>query len=449
MNRNSAIIGDTGSLRGVSIPDLGEANQEVGRKSDVGAQPVPALRAARRSVLSYTFRSLADRNFLRLWLGTLFMISGFQMQAIAQGYLVYEMTGSAKILGLVSTAGALPLLALAPFTGAIADRVERRLLVQASQAFAAFVAVAVAVSIVTGKVTWVHLMAASMAQGAMIAFMAPARQAIIPQLVGRENISNAMALNAAVMGAAALAAPAVAGLLYSSIGPQGVYFLVVASGLAAVGFTGTIHLGPRTTRRAMAPVLADVAAGLSYIRGNGLVKLHLAVALTAVLLAMPLTSLLPVFVVDVYHRESGAFGLLISMIGLGSLAGSLVIAGMSDRRRGRVVIGGGFLAGGALVLVGLAPSYLVAVPIMAIFGLGLSGNINLNQALLMEKVDDRYRGRVMSILIMTFGLTPLGVLPAALAVDVVGAQLVVGFMGVAMMAAAAVFLTQKRLRRLQ
>jgi MFS family permease len=328
--------------------------------------------------------------------------------------------------------------------------VERKLLVQGGQAILAMVTVAVAVSVLTGTATWVHLLAAAMLQGAAIAFMAPARQALIPQLVGRESIGNAVALNASVMGLAALTAPAVAGVLYYLIGPAGVYFLVAASGLTALGFTIAVRVNAPGPGRVNAPVLADVKAGLSYVRRNRLVMVHLGVALAAVLLAMPIQSLLPVLVVDVFHQESGALGLLVSMMGLGSLVGSLLIASMGNRRRGVILVLGAFLAGIALLLVALLPWYLVTVVIMAFLGLGIGSNMTLNHALLMEEVDERYRGRVMSILLMTFGLIPLGVLPAGLAIDIVGSQAVIGALGVAMLATTTVvWFTQKELRRLQ
>ena len=377
------------------------------------------------------------------------MISGFQMQVIAQGYLVYEMTNSAKILGIVSTAGAVPVLSLALFGGAIADRIQRKFLVQAGQALSAFISFGVALLIATGTATWVHLLMAAIAHGAMMAFMAPARQALIPQLVERKNIGNAMALNAAAVGVAALIAPAFAGILYSSIGPGGVYILVGLSGLAAFVLTGKIKVGPRP-KRVPSHVISDVSAGLSYIWNNRPVKVHLAIILCAVLLATPLISLLPVFVVDVYNGESDAFGLLVSMTGLGSLAGSIVIAGIGPRNRGKIIIGGSLLAGLSLILLGALPWYLIAVPTMVLFGIGISWNINLNQALLVETVDERYRGRVMSFAMMAFGLAPLGVVPAGLAMDVVGAQLVVSLMGMGVIASAVViFATQKSLRRLQ
>ena len=139
------------------------------------------------------------------------MMGGMQMQMLARGYLVYDITGSAGKLGLVAAGSAIPMLTLALFGGAIADRMNRKLIIQLGQTIGAVLAVAVALMIIAGYVTWQLLFLVSVIQGAMFAFMMPARQAIIPQLVGKNNLSNAMALNAAAMSALTLTAPAVAG----------------------------------------------------------------------------------------------------------------------------------------------------------------------------------------------------------------------------------------------
>jgi MFS family permease len=418
---------------------------------DFGAAQYPpkTLAHSNNSNLWYTFRSLSNRNYLWLWLGTLCMISGFQMQAIAQGYLVYEMTNSAKILGLVSTAGAVPVLILGLFAGAVADRIQRKFLVQISQAISAVIASIIALLIATETVTWIHLLVASLAQGAMLAFMAPARQALIPQLVERGKIGNAMALNAAVMGIAALVAPALAGLLYSFVGPSGVYVVVSIFGITALILTNQIDAGQRPSKK-HSKVISDISAGIAYIWKNKPIKLHLAITIVTVILATPLISLLPVFVVDVFNKDSDALGLLVSMIGLGSLTGALIIAGIGTKNRGKIMMSGSLIAGISLILLGTSHWYAIAVPIMVLFGMGVSSNINLNQTLIIEIVDEKYRGRVMSFMMMAFSLIPFGVIPAGLAIDAVGIQLVVSLMGVTLLASTTIiYVSQKSIRNIQ
>ena len=431
----------------VFFAKLGTSNEVHNLDAEQYPPNIPTR--SNNSNLWYTFRSLSNRNYLWLWLGTLCMISGFQMQAIAQGYLVYEMTNSAKILGIVSTAGAVPVLTLALFAGAIADRIHRKVLVQIGQAISAVIASIIALLIATETVTWIHLLIAALAQGAIAAFVAPARQALIPQLVGREKIGNAMALNAAVMGIAALVSPALAGLLYSIVGPSGVYIVVSISGIIALVLTNQIDTGKNPAKKHY-NVISDVSAGIAYLWKNRPIKLHLSMTLVTVILATPLISLLPIFVMDVFNKDSGALGLLVSMSGLGSLAGALIIAGIGPKNRGKIMISGSLIAGLSLILLGTSPWYAIAVPVMVLFGIGVSTNINLNQALIIEIVDEKYRGRVMSIMMMTFSLIPFGVIPAGLAIDAVGIRLVVSLMGVTLLVCTTIiYLSQRSIRNIQ
>ena len=380
----------------------------------------------------------------------LFMMGGMTMQMMVRAYLVYDLTGSAKTLGIVSAGSSLPILGLGLFGGAIADRVDRKLIIQIGQWSALFLALFIGVSISTGTITWYHLLAAGLVKGVLWSFMGPARQAVIPQLVGRDKLSNAVALNAAGMSVMTLAAPAVAGILYARIGPDGVYYLIAAMEFAAVVLTTTITTPLKVSRQRKAPMVTEIKEGLSYIRQNNVVLVLLIVGLSTVLLAQPFRFLLPVFVVDIYHRESEAMGLLLSMIGLGSLAGSLFVASLGKGRRGWVLISATFAAAISLLLVAAIPSYFAAVAIMAMFGLGEAGRRSLNQSLIMELVDDRYRGRVMSVFMMNFGLMPLGVLPAGIAIDLWGGQAAIAVLGGLMLATTVTLVvTQKSLRTLR
>ena len=341
-------------------------------------------------------------------------------------------------------------MVLVLFGGAVADRVERKPLIQMTQAGFAVISLLIALAIVTDVVTWKHLLAASMLQGAMFAFGGPARQALIPQIVGPERLTNAIALNSSAMSATSLVSPAIAGVLYGIIGPEGVYLLMAAVGLVAVTLTSFVRKPPTYSRTAGSAMLREILAGLSYIRDNTLILVLLAVGLATILIAMPFQMLLPVFVVDVYGRESEAFGLLVSALGLGALGGSLAVASMGRWRRGRLLIAGGFVAGLALSLVALIPVYWVAVGIMVLLGLGNVAPTTISQALIMERVEDQYRGRVMSIVMMSWSLMPVGVVPLGLAVDSIGGRPTVGIMARALLTVSTVVLvTQRRLRQIQ
>ena len=421
--------------------------------SDPTSGPLPETEsAAGGSTISswrHTFSSLGNRDFRLLWFGTLFMMGGFQMGMIAQGFLVYEITESAKILGLVSAGWAVPMLSLTLFGGALADRLERKPIIQSGQAVSTIVSLAVAIAISTGVLGWPHLLVASMFNGVMFAFVGPARQAIIPQIVGEDRISNAIVLNSAAMSAMSLVAPAIAGVLYATIGPEGVYYVMVGMGVIAVSLTTAIHKPAKMAKRVQSAIIKDIKAGLSYVGQNQMILVLLGVMLATVVLSMPFQSLLPVFVVDVYGLESEAFGLLVSIIGLGSLLGSLGIASIGNWHRGSLVILGGFIASFALALVALIPIYTVALGLMVLIGLGNIAPMALITALILERADEHYRGRMMSIIMLMWGLMPLGVMPLGVAVDAIGGRQTVGIMSAALLVIfSLVLLTQRRLREL-
>ena len=295
--------------------------------------------------------------------------------------------------------------------------------------------------------TWLHLLGAFMFHGVLFSFMMPARQAIIPQLVGTSQLNNAIALDAAAMSVTTMPAPALAGLLYVSIGPDGVYFVLAGMEIAAIVLTAFVPKVDRSAGNSGKPMLGEIKAGLSYIRNRHLILVLLFMGLVTTLLAFPFRILMPVFVVDVYRREADAMGLLVVLMGLGSLMGALFIATLGRGQRGIFLIAGSFISGIALLLVSTIPIYFAAVGIMVLLGLGDAARRTVNQALIMEQVEDEYRGRVMSVFMMNFGLIPLGVVPAALIAEWLGGQVSIGILAVLLLVVSSVVLiTQKQLR---
>jgi MFS family permease len=351
------------------------------------------------------------------------MMGGISMQMVVRGYLTYEITASPFKLGLVSAGFALPMLSLSVFGGAVADRMERKRVIQSGQALAGFLALFVAVSISTGTVTWIHLLVTSTAHGAVVAFLVPARQAIIPQLVGQKNLTNAFALAAAAMSATTLFTPSVAGGLYAAFGPDVVYYLIASLMVVSIVLTGLIRAEDGGPTKPSVPMLKDIGEGLSYIRSSPLVLILLLMGLLTALLAMPFRmGLMPIFIIDVYDRGPEALGLMVTVMGAGSLLGTMAIATMGAWHRGMLMIAGSFASAIGLLLVAVFPVYFAAVGIMLLLGLGDAGRRTLNQALIMEEVEDKYRGRVMGVFMMNQGLMPLGVLPAAAASEFIGPQ---------------------------
>ena len=413
-------------------------------ESSTGRPPPPET-----SRWKATFSSLVNRDFRYLWLGMMAMMGAVQMEMVAIGYLVYDITNSPLLLGVVEAGFAIPTLALALFGGALADRLDRKRVIQAGQATAVLVGVFLAVTILTDTVTWVHLMVAALIEGALFAFLMPARQSIIPQLVEREQFTNAMALNSAAFSSMTLTAPAVAGVLYALVGPGGVYLVIMSLYVVALMLTTQVRRVEPAPIEESRSVLGDIKEGLAYILRTRIIVTILLIGMVATLLSFPFRILLPIFVVDVYHLGPDAMGLMISVMGAGSLAGSLSIASLGRWHRGLLLMLGALASALGLALVAAIPIYYAAVGIMVLLGLGEASRWTLSLTLIMERAEDRYRGRVSSIYMMNFGLMPLSVLPAGIAAEYLGGRATIGIMAAILaVAATALLITQRRIREL-
>ena len=261
--------------------------------------------------------------------------------------------------------------------------------------------------------------------------MMPARQAIIPQIVGRERIGNAMAINAAGMSAMTLLAPAIAGGLYALVGPDKVYFIIAGLSFLSVALTTLVPKPARgATPGRKRDMLRDIGDGLVYIRGNSMVMVLLIMGLATTLLASPFRMLLPVFVVDIYNRGPDSMGLLVAIMGGGSLIGSLAIAALGNWRRGDASVSRNLRIRGGAPADRVLPLLLRRRRHNAPGRTRRRRRRTINMGLIMEVVEDQYRGRVMSVFMMNFGLMPLGVLPAGMIADALGGQMAIGLLGI-------------------
>ncbi len=407
-------------------------------------RPLPQPAGWRRSV-----SSLEVRDYRFHWVGNVLVMFALNMELVARGYLVYELTGAGRLLGLVSAGAALPMLFLGPVSGAVSDRLERRRVVQISQLCTASTSIFVAVSISTDTITWVHLLASSLLHGVSMSFMLPARQAMIPKMVGRDRMSNAMALNAGGLSVTSLFGPAAAGFLYAALGPHSVFYVSCALGVSAIVSTTQIQPSRADAPSDVSRLLSEIVDGLRYVGRRGVLKAALALMLATTLFIHTTIFLLPVIVVDVYHRTSDAYGVLISMEGLGALAGAVVLAAATLRRRGMVLIVSCTISGIVLLLISRVTDYYVAIGFMVALGVAETGRRVLCQGILLSESDDEYRGRTMSLYTMVVGLMPLGVLPAGAAMDWLGGQATLFILGALMVGSCGLVLaTQRELRAL-
>jgi MFS family permease len=315
------------------------------------------------------------------------------------------------------------LLIVSLYGGVLGDRMERRRLIQLSQAANGLLAGSVAILMFTGNLEWGHMLVVSILQGAMFALQMPARQAAIPSLVGKDQLPNAFALNAMAMSMMTLIAPALAGVLYEVIGPEWVYVIVSVVMLSAVLFTTLVPKMYPKIDTSKTSVVENIKAGFRYIGSNKLVLNLMIYGIVVALLSMPFRMLVQVYAKDVYGSEPSDVGMLLTALGLGGLVGSISIANLrKGHRRGWIVLGGALVAGISLGLIVAVPYYIAGVIGMVGMGLAEQARWALGQSVMMENTSDEYRARVMSVLMMTFGMLPLGMLPLGYAMKEFGAR---------------------------
>jgi MFS family permease len=395
----------------------------------------------RRRGLPRTFESFRDREFQWFYLAMLGQMAAMNMQLVVRGYLAFDLTGSFAVLGLVGLCGAAPMLLLSVFGGVLADRLPKRTVLQAGQFLSLVNAAIMAALVFMGLMTVTWLLVSAVAQGAVQALMMPARQSMIPDIVGMQRMMNAVSLNQAGMNTMRLVAPAAGGFIIAFAGFDWA-FLTMAGlyGLAMVGLTRV------TWRPATAPgqkgagaketwlsSTRDIADGIRYIRGDRLMFTVLAVSFASSIFGMPYLFLLPGYVASVFDGEGAEVGLLISISAIGSLAGALVLASLPDKRRGRLlIIGTGILAAG-LVAFTLTTSYWVAAGFIVVVGIGSALRQALSQGLLHAYVDNAYRGRVMSVFMTQFSMMQLGTFFIGVLAEVVGIRVAFAVLGAGLM----------------
>tara|TARA_Y100000590_G_scaffold26832_1_gene30188 strand:- start:18 stop:1241 length:1224 start_codon:yes stop_codon:yes gene_type:complete len=404
--------------------------------------------------MSKTITPLYFKGYLYLWIGMVAVGIATMMQMTARGYLAYELTNSASKLTYVNVAFAFPMLSLSLFGGALSDRLDKQKIIQTGQFAAAFLAFVISALIFSDHINWLHLLTVSFIQGGIWAFMVPSRHSFIADLVPDKNLNSAIALNSAGFNVSNLIAPAVAGLIYGLSGPAVVYSIIGGLALMGVFFTFIIKPEmriideiPNTNKSEKKEIFAEIKIGLTYIYNEKLLFSLLIASLIFSLLAEPFRFLLPIFVKDIYLKGPEAMGLLTTLMGLGSVIASVIIAGIDANKRGLIWIIGGFITGGSLLTLAISDSYVISMVVMIFMGASDSIRRTLSMSIMMEKTRPDLRGRIMSIYMLNWGLIPLGALPAGIVADIIGAQSTIGILSILLVISSVVVLiTQKELR---
>lgn len=366
------------------------------------------------ATVQQTFAALRHPNY-RLWfLGQLISLAGSWMQTTAQGYLVFELTQSPAFLGYVGFAAGIPSWVFILYGGVIADRVPRRTVIMLAQSAMMVLAFTLAGLVVTGLVQPWHVIVLALLNGVANAFDAPARQAFVVELVERDDLTNAIALNSTMFNAAAVVGPAIAGVIYALLGPAWCFTLNGLSYLAVIAALLAMHLPAFVAKPRVGSTTDQLRLGLSYVKGEHATRTLILNMAVVGLFGISLVTLFPAWSVNVLGGDVRTNGLLLSARGLGAMSGALMIASMGQRAaRGRVWTIGSFVLPLSMAAFAAVRWLPLSLALLVCLGWGFMVVANSSNALVQTRVPDDLRGRVMGIFTLTFfGGMPLGSLLA-------------------------------------
>jgi len=402
-----------------------------------------------------TFASFSERNFRWFYLAMLGQMAAMNIQLVMRGYVVFEITDSFAALGGIALASALPMLFLGVFGGVLADRAPKKVVLQVGQFVSVLNALVVGILILTDAIVLWHLFAAGALQGITMALMMPARQAMIPEVVGRDLLMNAVALNSAGMNLMRVLAPAGAGLLTWAagggvIGAGPVYMVMAAFYLSAMITLAPLPRSEAASEGSAKGGLGDLRDGFSYVRRDPTILAVLGVTLISAFLAMPYIQLLPGFVKEVLGGGPVELGLLTAISGGGALFGALVIASLPERRRGLLLLLSAILLGVSLVVLSGSQAFWFAVIAIVFVGVGTAGRQAFSQILLHSYVENEFRGRVMALMMLQPGMMALGAFVIGVVAERAGIDIAMASLAVALAVVAGLLVVvSPRLRQLQ
>jgi len=393
-----------------------------------------------RSRLPAPLRALRHRNFQLFFSGQLISLVGTWMDTVAESWLIYRLTGSSILLGTVAFCSQIPVFLFAPLGGTIVDKVNRRNLIVVTQAASMVLAGTLAFLTLTGWVKVWHVMALAAGLGVVNAFDIPGRQAFIVEMVGKEDLMNAIALNSSMFNAARIVGPAVAGVLVARIGEGWCFAANSASYIAVI--TGLLMMRVQRKRvPASGTPLENMVEGFRFVRRTAPIRALLMLLALVSVVGMPYAVLMPIFADRVLHGGARGLGILMGATGVGALLGALSLAarkGLKGLGSWVAVASGGF--GASLILFSISRNFWLSAALLVPAGYSMMTQMASSNTLIQAMVPDRLRGRVMAVYSMGFmGMAPIGALLAGAAADRLGAPLTVAIGGVVCIAGAAFF----------
>jgi MFS family permease len=418
----------------VPVQALARDKKEVSPLEDPATlEPAAEAVTATQGILGKTFSSLRHANYRYLWFGTVFMSAGQWIQQVTLGWLLYDLTGSSILLGALNGLRALPFLIASPIAGVVADRTDRKKILTAAQYVLMTATVGMGVLVAMGVAAVWHLFVFTLITAIAWAFTDPVRQSMVPTLVPKEDLNNAVALNSAAFNMTKVVGPSIGGLLIVAFGAAGNFFVQGAAYIAVLISIYWMVIPPAPTEAMRSSALANLKEGLLYVWSNPTVFALLTAALVPRILAMPYQTLMPVFQKDVLKVGPEGLGIMLAAPGLGAMLAGLLLAGLGNRVRRQ-----GVLMLASLVALGIAMnifSWTTSFP-LAILSLVHIGAFQIfymatTNTMLQVIVPDHLRGRVMSIYALDRGLMPIGALTAGVSAHWIGAPATVSYMGIA------------------
>jgi MFS family permease len=406
----------------------------------------------RKFSLPSVLRALRHRNFRLFFIGQGISLTGTWLQTTAMSWLVYRLTGSAFLLGVVGFSTQLPSIFISPFAGVLSDRWKRRTILLVTQSLSLLQAAILAALVVAKLIVPWHIIVLSLFIGVINSFDVPARQSFMMEMIDDKNdIGNALAINSAMFNSARLIGPTIAGILIAVTG-EGVCFVLNAASFIAVLYAlYQMRVKERTGIRKNERVLSELKTGFDYVTGSRPIRDILLNLSLVSLMGMPYMTLMPVFAKNVFHGGPHTMGFLMSSAGLGALCGAIYLASRKS------VVGlvthiyvSGAIFGAAMVAFAVSASLPLAMFFLFIAGFGMIIQSASSNTILQSISDEDKRGRVMSFYTIAFiGISTFGSLLYGSLAGVIGVSLTVIIGGVFVMAGAFVFSTKiKGLRKL-
>ena len=398
-----------------------------------------------------TFSALKHRNFRLFFSGQLISFTGTWMTTTAQGWLVYQLTGSKALLGLVAAAASAPMLFFATWGGWVADRYPKRSVIVATQTCSMILSLTMAALVWSKLIQPWHIIALSILGGITMAFDMPARQSFVIEMTSREDLMNAISLNSSAFNCARIVGPSIAGFLMAQVGIATCFLLDGLSFIAVIAGLLMMRLPKRTPIQSEASAIGQALEGFRYVWTHRRVLTILSLFTIVGIFGWSYSVLLPAFAHDVLHLGANGYGLLMAGSGVGALAAALTVASAGHILPTRVMALGGIgIFSTSLALFAFNRNLYVETFLLAIVGFGIVLYFSTSNTVLQSIVPDEMRGRVMGIWTLIFGgMIPLGSLQAGIMADFLGTPATIAIGALICALAAAVTLSVIRRREAQ